>query len=146
MAGFVALSTNNDVYLGSFKNAEVNGVENGQWVVLNHVTKTGSLANATTGDGDVYFVSNEITTIPEHGIDDIDFKVKKDEYLRLSKPQGGMIYVTTKFNGSLNEGDVVAVGVGGNVEAVAARTPKQKFTVHAKTTEYGVPTLRLLAL
>lgn len=146
MAGFVALSTNNDVYLGSFKNAVVAGVENGVFVVLDHAAKTGALADATTGDGDVYFVANEITTIPEQGINDIDFKVKKDEYLRLSKPQAGTIYVTTKFNGTLAEGAVVAVGVNGQVEAVAARTPKQKFIVHAKTTEYGVETLRLLAL
>lgn len=146
MAGFVALSTNNDVYLGSYKNAVAAGVENGVFVVLDHAAKTGSLANATTGDGEVYFVSNEITTIPEQGINDVDFKVKQNEYLRLAKPEGGSVYVTTKFNGTLAEGAVVAVGVNGQVEAVGARTPKHKFVVKEKTNEYGVPTLRLLAL
>lgn len=146
MAGFVALSTNNDVYLGSYKSSVVAGVENGTFVVLNHVAKTGALADATTGNGDVYFVSNEITNIPEDGIDDINFKVKQNEYLRLAKPEGGSILVTTKFNGTLNVGDTVAVGVGGAVEAIGVRTPQVKFIVKDKTSEYGQDTLRLLVL
>lgn len=141
MAGFVALG--NDQYLGSYKNAEANGVENGQFVVLNYAAKTGALANATTGDGDVYFVANEIDTVVEQAIDDINFKVANGKYLRLKKPQRGEILVTTKFNGTLAEGAVVAVGVSGNVEAVAARTPATKFVIKEKTTEYGVETLRL---
>jgi hypothetical protein len=144
MAGFLALG--NDLYVGSYKNAETNGVENGQFVVLDHVAKTGSLADATTGDGAVYFVANEIDTVPELGIDDINFKVAKDKYLRLHRPQKGEILVTTKFNGTLAEGAVVAVGVGGNVEAIGTRTPVSKFVVKEKTNEYGVDTLRLLAL
>lgn len=146
MAGFVALSTNNDVYIGTFKSGETDGIENGQFVTVDYSTGVGTLADTTTGDKDVYFVSNEITTIPEQGIDDIDFKVKKDEYLRLNYPQAGTIYVTTKFNGTLAEGDKVAVGVGGNIEAIGSRTPKTSFIVKELTNEYGVPTVRLLTL
>ena len=144
MAGFVALG--NDKYVGTYKSAEANGVENGQFVVLNHTAKTGALANATTGDGDVYFVANEIETVEEQGIDDINFKVANGKYLRLKKPQKGEILVTTKFNGTLAEGATVAVGVTGNVEAVGARTPQTKFVIKEKTTEYGVDTLRLLVI
>lgn len=146
MAGFVALSTNNDVYLGTYKSEEAGGIENGQWVSLDHVKKTGKLATASTGDGDVYFVENENTDVPEHAIATVDFKVKKDEYLRLSKPQAGTIYVTTNFNGTLAEGDVVAVGANGQVAAVGSRTPEIKFVVKQKTTEFGKPALRLLTL
>ncbi|MED4883901.1 hypothetical protein [Bacillus smithii] len=140
MAGFLALG--NDQYL-SYINAEANGVKNGQFVVLDHVAKTASLADATTGDGLVYFVANEIETIDEQGIDDIDYVVKQAKFLRLHLPQKGEILVTTEFNGTLNEGDVVAVGAGGKVEAVGTRTPQIKFVVKEKTNEYGTDTLRL---
>lgn len=146
MAGFVALSTNNDVYIGTFKNGEVNGVENGQFVTVNHATGVATLADVASGDKEVYFVANEIDTIPEQGIDDTDFKVKKDKPLRLNVPQAGTVYVTTKFNGSLNVGDKVAVGVSGNVEAIGERTPKVVFSVKEKTTEYGKNAVRLLTL
>ena len=146
MAGFVALATNNDVYIGTFKNGEVNGVENGQFVTVNHATGVATLADVAKGDKEVYFVSNEIDTIPEQGIDDTDYKVKKDTYLRLNAPLAGTVYVTTKFNGTLNVGDKVAVGVGGNVEAIGARTPKVAFVVKEKTTEFGKDAVRLLTL
>lgn len=146
MAGFVALSTNNDVYIGTFKNGEANGVENGQFVTVNHATGVATLADVTTGDKEVYFVSNEIDTVPEQGIDDADYVVKNGEFLRLNAPQAGTIYATTKFNGTLNVGDKVAVGVNGNVEAIGARTPKVTFVVKEKTTEYGKDAVRLLTL
>lgn len=144
MAGFVALG--NDKFLGSYKSAVTGGVENGQFVVLDHVAKTGVLADATTGDGEVYFVANEVDTVEEHAIDTINFKVAEGKYLRLKAPQAGEILVTTKFNGTLNEGDVVAVGVDGSAEAIGVRTPATKFVVKEKTGEYGVDTLRLLVL
>lgn len=146
MAGFVALSTNNDVYIGTFKNGEDKGVENGQFVTVNYATGVATLADATTGDKEVYFVANEIDTIPEQGIDDADYVIKKDEFLRLNPPQAGTVYVTTKFNGTLAVGDKVAVGVNGNVEAIGSRTPKTVFVIKEKTTEYGKDAVRLLTL
>lgn len=144
MAGFLALG--NDLYVGSYTNAEANGVENGVFVVLNHVAKTGALADATTGDGEVYFVANEIDTVDEQGIDDADFMVKEGKFLRLKKPQAGEVLVTTKFNGALNEGDTVAVGVDGAVEAVGVRTPQVKFAVKEKLSAYGKDAVSLLVL
>lgn len=144
MAGFVALG--NDLYIGTYKCAVENGVENGQWVVLDHKTKTGTLADPTTGDKEVYFVVNEVDTVDEQAIDTMDYKVKKDKYLRLKKPQAGEILVTTKFNGALAEGDEVAVGADGNIEAVGSRTPATKLVVKEKTNEYGEETLRLMVL
>ncbi|MEQ6355247.1 hypothetical protein ABNX05_11515 [Lysinibacillus sp. M3] len=144
MAGFVALG--NDLYIGTYKSAVKNGVENGQWVVLDHKVKTGTLADATTGDKEVYFVVNEVDTVDEQSIDTVDYKVKEGEYLRLKKPQVGEILVATKFNGTLAEGDEVAVGAGGNVEAIGSRTPITKLVVKEKTNEYGEETLRLLVL
>jgi len=144
MAGFVALG--NEKYLGTYKCAETNGIENGTFVVLDHVNKTARLGDSTTGDGDVYFVQNVIDTIDEQGIDDVDFKVAEGKYLRLHKPLPGTIYVTTKFNGTLNEGDVVAVGANGAVEAVGERTPQVKFVVKEKTTAYGADAVKIMVL
>ena len=146
MAGFVALSTNNDVYLGTYKSDESNGIENGQWVTLDHKTNLGKLATASTGDNDVYFVENENTDIVEQAKAEVEFKVQKGEYLRLSKPQAGTIYVTTNFNGTLAEGDEVAVGANGQIGAIGSRTPNTKFVVKQKTTEFGKAALRLLTL
>lgn len=144
MAGFVSLG--NQLYLGTYKCAEVNGIENGTFVVLDHVNQTATLANGTTGDGDVYFVQNVIETIDEQGIDDVDFKVAEGKYLRLHKPLPGTIYVTTKFNGTLNQGDTVAVGANGAVEAIGTRTPKVKFVVKEKTTAYGTDAVKIMVI
>lgn len=144
MAGFVSLG--NQLYLGTYKCAEVNGIENGTFVVLDHANGTATLANTTTGDGDVYFVQNVIDTIDEQGVDDVNFKVVKGEYLRLHKPLPGTVYVTTKFNGTLNVGDVVAVGDGGAVEAIGTRTPQVKFVVKEKTTAYGTDAVKIMVL
>jgi len=144
MAGFVSLG--NQLYLGTYKCAEANGIENGTFVVLDHVNGTATLANATTGDGDVYFVQNVIDTIDEQGVDDVNFKIAKGEYLRLHKPLPGTVYVTTKFNGTLNVGDVVAVGAGGAVEAKGTRTPQVKFVVKEKTTAYGTDAVKIMVL
>lgn len=144
MAGFVALG--DQLYIGTYKCAEVNGVENGTFVVLDHVNGTATLANATKGNGDVYFVQNTIDTVDEQGINDVDFKVAKGKYLRLHKPLPGTVYVTTKFNGNLKQGDVVAVGDGGAVEAIGTRTPQVKFVVKEKTTAYGTDAVKIMVL
>lgn len=144
MAGFVALG--NDQYIGNLINA-TDGLENGLFVVANFVAGTAAVpATDTEGDGDVFFVSNEIETIPEQGIDDVDYKIKAGKFLRLKYPQKGEKLVTTKFKGNPVKGDVLAVGDGGSVEAVASRTPKIKFVVDEVTTAYGTTALQLLVL
>lgn len=144
MAGFVSLG--NDQYIGTLKLNAVNGVENGVFVVPNFATGEASVADATTGDGNVLFVSNEIDTIPENGIDDVNFVVANGKYLRLKAPQKGEVLVTTKFNGTLAKGDTVAVGVDGAVEAIGARTPQVKFAVKELTTAYGTSAVSLAVL
>lgn len=143
MAGFLALG--NDQYLGSLTLSEENGVENGVFVEANFANGTASLPT-TDADGDVYFVANEIDTIPEHGIDDVDYVVKNGKYLRLKNPLKGEILVTTKFAEGLNEGDEVAVVSGGTVAPVGARTPKVKFAVKEKLTAYGKDAVSLYVL
>ena len=144
MAGFLALG--NDLYVGTLKLNHEAGVENGVFVAPNFANGTATLANATTGDKEVLFVVNEIETIMEDGIDDVDYVVKHGKYLRAHVPQTGEVLVTTKFNGTLVEGDVVAVGVGGAVEKVGTRTPKVKFAVKEKLTAYGKEAVSLIVL
>jgi len=144
MAGFIAMS--NDLYEGTLKLSEINGVENGVFVVPNYATGVAALADATTGDGDVRFVSNEIDTILEDGIDDVNFVVANGEYLRLKTPQKGEILVTTNYNGVLAVGDVVAVGIDGAVETIGTRTPDVKFAVKELTTAYGTAAVKIVAL
>lgn len=129
MAGFVALGSNK--YLGSFKATEE--VENGQFVVVDYAAGTGSLG---TGE---YFVQNINTNIPEYGIDDVDFKVKEGEFLRLYVAQTGDVLVTTKFTGTLAKGDKVEIGADGNAVAGAGG-----FVVKDLTTAYGKEAVSLL--
>lgn len=129
MAGFVAVG--NEKYLGSFKATEE--VENGQFVTVDYANGTGSL-----GEGD-YFVQNVNTNIPEYGIDDADFAIKKDEYLRLYVAQAGDILVTTKFTGDLEKGDTVKVGADGNVVKGDGG-----FVVKDATTAFGKDAVSLL--
>lgn len=137
MAGFIATSLS-DTYLGSYRATEE--VENGAFVEFDHVEKTGSLASE--GAKEVYFVVNEIETIIEDGIDDIDFKVKEGKYLRAHRPQTGEILVTTVIDGELTEGARVDVVEGGKVGAVDGG----QFVVKELTNEYSVPTARLLVV
>lgn len=144
MAGFLALG--NDRYEGVYTSAEDNGIENGQFVVKDVAAKTATLADATTGDGDVHFVVNENDTVVEEAISDADFRIKKGEFLRFHKPVEGEMLVTTNYNGNLAEGDEVAVGANGQVEAIGARTPKTKFVVKELLSAYGKQAIKLEVL
>lgn len=144
MAGFLALG--NDRYEGVYTSAEDNGIENGQFVVKDVAAKTATLADATTGDGDVHFVVNENDTVVEEAISDADFRIKKGEFLRFHKPVEGEMLVTTNYNGNLAEGDEVAVGADGQVEAIGARTPKTKFVVKELLSAYGKQAIKLEVL
>lgn len=144
MAGFLALG--NDQYIGELTNNTAN-LENGMFVTADFVNGNAAVPAAdANADGDVYFVVNEITTIPEDRINDIDFKLATGKYLRLHYPQKGEILVTTNYKGTPVKGDVLAVGDGGTVEAVAARTPKIKFSVKQVTTAFGATALELVVL
>lgn len=145
MAGFLALG--NDQYIGELTLNEANGVENGIFVKADFAAGTASkVANNTEGDGDVYFVVNEIETIVEQGIDDVNFVVKNGKFVRIHYPQKGDILVTTKYTGTPAKGAELAVGAAGLVEAIAARTPKIRFRVQELTTAYGTAALRLVVL
>lgn len=144
MAGFLALG--NDQYIGELTNATAN-LENGMFVVADFVNGNAAVpATDAAADGDVWFVVNEITTIVEQGTDDINFKLATGKLLRLHYPQKGEVLVTTNYKGTPVKGDVLAVGDAGTVEAVAARTPKIKFSVQEVTTAYGTSALRLVVL
>lgn len=137
MAGFLAIG--NDKYIGTYTASEE--VENGAFVTLDHTEKTGKLAE--TGATEVYFVYNENTNVPEYGIDDVDFKVKEGEFLRVHRPLPGEVLVTTCIEGNLEEGDAVEVTDGGKV---AKATGEGAFVAKEVTGEFGKPTVRLLVL
>ncbi len=137
MAGFLALSVS-DTYIGDYRADE--NVENGAFVEFDHTEKTGKLAGE--GAAEVYFVVNEIETIIEDGIDDIDFEVKKGKYLRAHRPQVGEILVTTVVDGDLSVGDSADVVADGKVGAADGG----RFVVKEVTNEYGVETLHLLVV
>jgi hypothetical protein len=54
--------------------------------------------------------------------------------------------VSSKFADGLSKGDEVAVGAGGEVSAIGARTPKYKFVVKDFTTTAGLEAVKLIAL
>lgn len=143
MAGFLALG--NDKYLGTYTLDVAAGVKPGVFVTVNHATKKAVLADATTGDGEVYFVANEIDTVDEQAIDDVNFLVKNGKFLRLHRALPGEVLVTTEFTGTLADGDTVAVGAAGKVVAIGSRTPNTKFSV-TKTTAYGQEAVSLTVL
>lgn len=137
MAGYIGLAVA-DVFIGTYTASEE--VENGAFVELDHVDKTGKLADGNSKE--VYFVYNEITNVPEQGINDIDFKVKKGEFLRAHRPIAGEILVTTCIEGDLKEGDLVGVVAGGKV----GKVENGAYVVKEITSEFGVPTARLLVV
>lgn len=129
-------------YLGTLTLGGATAVKNGVFVVPNWTAGTATPTDATTGDGDVWMVDNIIDTIPEQMIDDLNFTVAVGKCLRLKKYEPGEIFTTTEFNGTPAVGDVLAAGVGGKLEAKAARTPKQTFTVIEKPTLWATTTLK----
>lgn len=137
MAGFIAVSLA-DTFLGDYTAAE--SVKNGSFVELDHKEKTGALADA--GAPEAYFISNEIDTVIEEGIDDIDYEVKKGEFLRAHRPQVGEILVTTEIDEDLAEGDAADVVAGGKV----GQNDDGRYIVKELTNEYGVQTARLLVI
>jgi transcriptional regulator of NAD metabolism len=62
----------------------------------------------------------------------------------MTKLLPGEVITTTEFKETLNVGDVVAVGDGGTLEAIGARTPKQSYTVIEKPTLWGVTCVKCI--
>lgn len=133
----VVINSGDLEFIGTFTLGGATPVKNGDYVVVNYATGVALLADATTGDGDVHLVDNLIDTVPEQLINDIDFVVKPGQFLRLAKHEYSDIITNSEFNGVLAVGDVIAVGVGGKVEAKAARVPQQTYTVIDKPVIWG---------
>lgn len=140
----VVINSGDLEYIGIFTLGGTEPIKNGTYVVVDYATGVALPTDATTGDGDIYLVDNIIDTVPEQLINDMDFVIKPGQYLRLHKNKIGDIITTTEFNGTINVGDVLAAGVGGNVEAKAARTPKQSFTVMDKPNLWGEKTIKYI--
>lgn len=150
------MATNIDLgekeYLSTFILGGTAPVKNGSFVVLDIATETAVPADATTGDGDVYLVDNIIDTVKEEMIDDIDYVVKPGELLRLKKLKVGDVFTTTEFNKTGTgasatisvKGDKLAVGVGGNIEAIGTRTPKQSYSVLDNSDCWTYPALQVV--
>ena len=140
----VVINSGDLEYKGTFTLGGATSIKNGTYVVVNYATGIALPTDATTGDGDVMLVDNLIDTVPEQLINDMDYVVKPGQYLRLAKHEFGDIITNTEFNGTLHVGDVVAAGVGGRVEAKAARTPQQTYTIIDMPTLWGVPTVKYI--
>lgn len=133
MAGFLQVA--NSQVFHSFKNEEIEGLENGMWVVPDYESGTVKLAEA----GDVgYFVENEITTPETYGEDKIDFVVKKGKYVRAHLTSAGEKVVTTVFDENLKVGDKVDFDGG---KLVAGDGYLQ---VAEKTTAFGAPAVSVV--
>lgn len=129
----------------SFTCNEDNGVKNGQFVTVDFTTGNANLATTANGDGaGLYFVMNEIDTIPEELIDDDAYVIKKGKFVRVHDLIAGDVFVTTLFTGNPSKGDQLAVSDGGVLAAIAARTPAHSFRVESLDTAYGLPAIKVI--
>lgn len=129
---------NNGLYSvqGAYKAAVAVG--RGTFVKLDYANKTFILPG-TDGLGDLYFVMNAVTTPPELGQADKDFKVAIGVEGELAKLQVGATFTTTVINGAIGTyavGDVVAVSASGEVKKGIA-TPVMKAVVKEVIANYG---------
>lgn len=144
MAGF--LSIGNDQYIGTLTLNTAGGVAVGAFVQPLYATGTCIVPTSTAeGDGDVLFVQNEIDTVFEDMKDDSDYLVKNGKFVKGHVPQKGDIMVTTNYTGTPANGAIMAVGVGGGLVAIGARTPKFSFTVRDNADSfYGLPAIKVV--
>jgi hypothetical protein len=134
------LNMGNDLYLGTLNAAAA--VKPGVFVVPDYSAGTVAIADATSGDGDVWVVANDIDTVAEQGINDLDYEVAAGEKVKIHKLVPGEVFTVDLFNGTPAVGDVVAAGVGGKLEAVGTRTPDSSFTVIEKPVLWGVQCIK----
>ena len=150
MAGYVVLGDNK--YEGRLTAALAN-LENGMFVVPNYSAGT---ASTPTGDatGEVRFVENEIDTVPEQSIDDVDYVIASGAYLKLKTPHDGEVFVTDKITSTysgISKGDEMGVDVTGQLALIADldagnfTTFKYTFIVEEKVTLWGNDALKVVA-
>lgn len=132
MAGFVAKGDN--IYEGSLRVASA-AVENGTFVIPNFSAGTCAAASANTSIG--WFVANEIDTVDEQMIDDVNFTVKVGVLAKIKRFKPGEEFVTTNSSGTAPaKGDVCDIGTTGKLTKTSG-TPVQTFTVKDVTTFGG---------
>ena len=128
-------------YLGHLVLGGDKAVKNGTFVVANQANGEAVIADATTGDEEVFPVENIIDTVREQGIDDLDFEVKPGEYLRLKTLQFGQVFTTL---GNFAKGDLLAVGAEGKLVLKGERTPQFVFEVIETPIVWGVQCVKCL--
>ncbi|WP_145413319.1 hypothetical protein [Paenibacillus xylanexedens] len=145
MSAIINQSTDN-TYIGNLKSTTqtVNGV----FVTPNYGAQSATpVADATAGDkSGLLMVYNQNYHIDQELVADADFTIKADKFLRLKPFLPGNSFTTDQFTGDIstfNENDIVAIGAGGKLVAVASRTPAMTFVIKEKTTLYGKPALKV---
>jgi hypothetical protein len=136
-------------YVGTLKS--VASIANGVFVTPNWTNGTAAaVADDTAGDAaGLMMVYNVNDKIDQELVADSAFTVASGKYLRLKAFQVGDIFTTDQFKGtygSIAADSVFAVGDGGTIEAVAARTPKFTVKVIEKTTLYGANALKCIVV
>lgn len=127
MAGFLQIA--NSQVFHSFKNEDIEGLENGMWVIPDFADGTVKLAEE--GDAGAYFVENEITTPETYGQDKVDFIVETGKFVRAHLTSEGEKVVTTVFDDNLEVGDTVTFDGGKLVKG------EGYLQVAGKTTAFG---------
>jgi hypothetical protein len=141
MAGFIAKGNNE--YLGTVKLvAGADALHNGTFVNVNWTT---GFASTPTNTDIPYFVENVIDTVDEQQINDIDFTVAAESYIRIKRLLPGEIFVTDKAVSTPAVGAIVDVGTTGKITATSG-SPVQKFQVIEKPTMWGVTVYKCIVL
>jgi hypothetical protein len=142
MAGFIAKGNNE--YLGTTKLAVgADAVHNGTFVSVDWTTGYASTPTANTDIA--YFVENVIDTVDEQQINDLDFTVAADNYIRIKKLLPGEIFVTDKAVSTPAVGAIVDVGTTGKITATTG-SPVQKYQVIEKPTMWGETVYKCIVL
>jgi len=142
MAGLIVIG--NDKYIGTLKlKTGETAIENGMFVAPDWAN--GVAATPTANTVVPYIVLNEIDTVAEELISDLDFTVAAGKYLKIKRLLPGEIFVTTKAVGTPAVGDIVDCGTTGKITATSG-SPAQTFEVIEKPTMWGVTVYKCLVL
>jgi hypothetical protein len=148
MAAIINQQSDNN-YIGHLKS--VAAIANGTFVTPNYAAGTAAaVVDDTAGDAaGLLFVYNVNDKIDQELVADSAFVVGSGKYLRLKAFKVGEIFTTDQFKGtygSITADSIFAIGDGGTLEAVAARTPKITVKVIEKTTLYGANALKFIVV